>query len=382
MNREEYEGRLRELKENAEDVCVDGLSLLVKECADRERGCMDPRALRLHTLKREEAEEHPEQVEECLKKNFRYLFPAPPLPGESMIETMRRTMGWESEDITDGKVEGKNVVIPGRGGEISVRIYTPAGGERRKPCLLFFHGGGFTGGSMDVVENPCKAIAGRGDAVVINVDYRLAPENPYPAGLHDCMDAVGWVWENAETLGIRQDKIGVAGDSAGGGLASSCVYLDRAGGENRIAYQVLLYPTVTRSADPEVNGYTWSMDVYENRDDHPGIRRALTWMMESMDGLNQMYMGDAAKITEPGASPLLAEDFTGYPPTLMVTAEYDYLRLEAEMYARKLAEAGASVRVIRYGGMEHAFLDKCGFYPQAEDCVDEIAEAVRRWSHE
>lgn len=69
---------------------------------------------------------------------------------------------------------------------------------------------------MDVVENPCKAIAGRGDAVVINVDYRLAPENPYPAGLHDCMDAVGWVWENAETLGIRQDKIGVAGDSAGG----------------------------------------------------------------------------------------------------------------------------------------------------------------------
>ena len=116
MNREEYEGRLRELKENAEDVCVDGLSLLVKECADRERGCMDPRALRLHTLKREEAEEHPEQVEECLKKNFRYLFPAPPLPGESMIETMRRTMGWESEDITDGKVEGKNVVIPGRGG--------------------------------------------------------------------------------------------------------------------------------------------------------------------------------------------------------------------------------------------------------------------------
>ena len=91
---------------------------------------------------------------------------------------------------------------------------------------------------MDVVENPCKAIAGRGDAVVINVDYRLAPENPYPAGLHDCMDAVGWVWENAETLGIRQDKIGVAGDSAGGGLASYCVYLDRAGGENRIAYQV------------------------------------------------------------------------------------------------------------------------------------------------
>lgn len=266
-------------------------------------------------------------------------------------------------------------MIPSEDGDIPVRLYRPSHTEAI-PVILFFHGGGFFGGTLDTVENPCKLLSERANAVVISVDYRLAPEHPFPAGLNDCYRAFEWVHAHANELNILKDRIGVAGDSAGGNLATACCLMEQERGEGRICYQALVYPVVNLGSIP-TDDFEWTLDAYDISHHHDLIRGVVLALADADSFFNDLYLQGMADVTHPLVSPLFADDFSSLPPTLIVTAEYDYLRLEGEAYARKLSGAGVPTRLVQYRGMDHAFMDKLGDYPQAEDCMNEIAKGLK-----
>ena len=291
--------------------------------------------------------------------------------GEPSIENLRSLMGWDNDDITHGRICGVEKQIPTVNGTVRALVYGMEDGKA-KPCIVFFHGGGFFGGSLKCVENPCKAIALYADAVVASVEYALAPEHPFPAGFNDCFDTVKYVYEHPEEFGVDKNKLGVCGDSAGANLATVCAVRDRDEKSNMIRYQALIYPPVN-VAILENDEYEWNLDEYNVRTHTELLQNAIMAIGSNSDLLVNVYLsGDRSKGLNPSVSPIFA-DLKGVPPTLIINAEYDYLRLEGEAYGRKLAKAGVSVTNIRYCGVDHAFMDKIGQYPQAEDCMREVA---------
>lgn len=291
------------------------------------------------------------------------------------LEAVRASMGWPNHDVTMSPITTERVTISSLERDIPARLYRPASNDPL-PAVLFFHGGGFFGGTLDTVENPCKALAEKANAVVVSVDYRLAPEHPFPAGLHDCFRAVKWVYDQADALGVLRDQIAVAGDSAGGNLATGCCLLDRAQQTNMISFQALVYPVVNIGST-STDDYEWDIAQYDIRHHHELIHGIVMALADSDGLLKQVYLQSETDVTHPLVSPLLADDLTGLPPALIITAEYDYLRLEGEAYARKLARNGVRTRLIQYRGMDHAFMDKLGDYPQAADCMTEIANGMK-----
>ena len=291
------------------------------------------------------------------------------------LEAARASMGWPNRDQTTTDIKTEYLMIPSEDGDIPVRLYRPHHTEAI-PAILFFHGGGFFGGTLDTVENPCKLLSERANAVVISVDYRLAPEHPFPAGLNDCYRALEWVHAHTNELNILKDRIGVAGDSAGGNLATACCLMEQERGEGRICYQALVYPVVNLGSIP-TDDFKWALDAYDISHHHDLIRGVVLSLADADSFFNDLYLQGMADVTHPLVSPLFADDLSSLPPTLIVTAEYDYLRLEGEAYARKLSGAGVPTRLVQYRGMDHAFMDKLGDYPQAEDCMNEIAKGLK-----
>jgi acetyl esterase/lipase len=360
-----YEQLLAALRARARTEQRDGYEWIVKPIPDSEEGWgeLDPRVLEVHkeTAARMKGQQPPEIPEDPVE----------------FAKMMRRMMGWENRDVTGGAVATECREIEGSETNIPVRIYTPPV-DGKRPAVVFFHGGGFIGGSLKTVENPCKCLAYHAGAVVVSVDYRLAPEHPYPAGLTDCFDAVRWVHDHADELGVDPASIAVAGDSAGGNLATVCAMIDRDRKLGLIKYQALIYPSVNM-AGAEEEGHRWSPEAYEIRNHREYIEQILGFVGadHGRPKLHELYLQGRIDVTHPHVSPLLA-DLHGMPETLIITGEFDFLRLENEAYARKLARSGVKTTVIRYNGVDHAFMDKIGQYPQAEDCMTEIALRVRR----
>jgi acetyl esterase len=288
---------------------------------------------------------------------------------------IRASMGWPNMDVTAGGIHTEERAIPGTDLPIPVRIYSP-GKSARMPAVVFFHGGAFIGGTVKAVENPCKALAEKAGAVVVSVDYRLAPECPFPAGLTDCFDAVTWAHTNARELDIDERCIAVAGDSAGGNLSAACAIMDRDRKTGMIALQALIYPTLDLVCRPREE-YTWDLSEFNIRHHRELIEGIIAAMRGDVELLHTVYL-QGRDAEDPLVSPLYVADASGLAPALILTAEYDALRLEAEAFARKLTRARVRTRLIRYNGMDHAFMDKIGLYPQAEDCIEEIAAEVRR----
>ena len=175
------------------------------------------------------------------------------------IQGLRDAMGCENQDLSENMITSHRV-IKTEYGNIPLWIYTPCGTKQR-PLVVYFHGGGFFGGTTRVVENACKLLAERSEAVVISVDYVLAPEYRFPKGLLQCWETVQWAYANAGALNIDPTKIAVSGDSAGGNLAAACCLLDR---KRMIKLQLLLYPAVIAESFTE---YGWTEDAYEMNED-------------------------------------------------------------------------------------------------------------------
>lgn len=366
MNTAEHADALvSKLGEKTEETERDGYRFTVKPIPDSDAaGPLDPR---VYDVLREQAMPPFSHVERRMEAED--------------VRQMRAMMGWPNTPVHRTEVETVCRTIHGTNGPIPLRIYTPEGEgpEAPRPAVVFFHGGGFIGGTVDVMENPCRALAEKAGAVVVSADYRLAPEHAFPAGLTDCFETVQWVHRHARELGADPSRIAVAGDSAGGNLAAVCAMMDRDRGTKMIRFQALVYPTVNVSGT-ETEDFRWSEEAYDipEHRDRELILGGLHGLGGSFPGLVELYLQGTTESTHPYVSPLLAESLGDLPETLIVTAEFDYLRLEEEAYARKLARSGVPVRMIRYNGTDHAFLDKLGLYPQAEDCLNEIAKEMRR----
>jgi acetyl esterase/lipase len=300
------------------------------------------------------------------------------------LQAMRDGMGFPNRNLNTVEIHTGYETLRIGDNDVGVWRYYPRKKQREglRPCFVFLHGGGWIGGSPYTVENPCRLIAELADAVVFNVDYSLAPENKYPNGFEDCHGVVRHIHDHAEAYGVDKGKIAVGGDSAGGNLTAAVATRDRDEGAGLVALQVLMYACVVMKSGG-VPGYVWQLSDYEIAPEQAamidpllGIGRPKGDEVEILMG--DMYLTDpAVQVEEPYVSPLLTPSYAGLPRTLSVAAEYDGLRIQDEEYARRLHAAGVPVKSIRYRGVTHAFIDRLGFVPQAEDLCREIAQALR-----
>ena len=242
---------------------------------------------------------------------------------------------------------------------IAVRAYRPVLDERL-PALVFFHGGGWTIGDLDTHDVLCRELALGARCAVFSVDYRLAPESPFPAAAADALEATKFLLNHAASLNIDRDRIAVGGDSAGGNLAAVVALELRDAG---LAYQLLIYPaTDQRCAFPS----------------HQRNAQGYLLTREAIEFFRGCYLPDAADWTDWRASPLLAPDHAGVAPALVLTAGYDPLRDEGHAYAEKLAAAGVAVDYREYADMVHGFVLFGGVLDRANEAVHECSRRLKQ----
>jgi acetyl esterase len=244
-----------------------------------------------------------------------------------------------------------------RVGERRGRLYVPSGVSTPGPLLVFFHGGGWVYGDLDSHDPPCRFLAERSGVRVLSVEYRLAPEHPFPAGLDDAVAAYRWVTENAASLGADVTRLGVGGDSAGGNLATVTA-IEAAQEGLPLAFQLLVYPGTDASTETD-SRRRFGHDLYLTQ--------------EFIDRSLDRYVPDPARRADPRVSPLLADIPAGLAPAYVATAGFDPLRDEGEAYARKLADAGIAVELRRFSDQIHGFLNVVGVGRSARDAAAEVA---------
>ncbi len=257
----------------------------------------------------------------------------------------------ESEKVPVKAVEDR--LIPGPGGAIPVRMYTPEG-EGPLPILVYFHGGGWVLCNLDTHDSICRSLANLAGCIVVSVDYRLAPEHKYPAAVEDSYAATCWVAENAAAIGGDAKRLAVGGDSAGGNLAAVVSLIARDKRNPSIVFQLLVYP-VTDYCLPGTASYI------ENQEGYLLNRTDMLWYFGH-------YLSDPQQAEDPHVSPLKASDLSNLPPAMVITAEFDVLRDEGEAYAQRLQKAGVPVILKRYNGLIHGLFG-------AEDGIDQAVQA-------
>ena len=262
----------------------------------------------------------------------------------------------------DPMIEVRELRVAGAEGELDARLYRPVD-QGNLPLLVFFHGGGFVIGNLDTHDNLCRSLARQTEAVVVSVAYRLAPENPYPAAPLDCYAATCWLVENAAALGVDGRRLALAGDSAGGNLALAVSQMAAQRQGPKIRYQCLFYPVTDARCDSQ---------SYEDFADGYLLSSAMMYWFW------QQYLQGSGQGDEPWASPLRADSMAGMPPTTLLTAEFDPLRDEGEAFARRLLEAGISVRLQRCEGMTHGFISMAPFVERAALALADAATDLRR----
>lgn len=258
-----------------------------------------------------------------------------------------------------------NQTIPGPGGAIPIRVYSPLGvpPEPAPPLVVFYHGGGWVVGSLTSHDPECRELANAAGAVVMAVDYRLAPEHKFPAPVDDCWAACQWAAANAAEIGADPTRIAVCGDSAGGNLSAVIAQLAARAGAPRLALQILIYPVTDAATDT---------DSYRRYGEGYMLTQA------AMRHFISTYINDPAEAADPRVSPLLAEDVSGVAPALVVTASHDPLLDDGKAYADKLAAAGVPVEYACYEGVTHGFHLWGGALEAAGDLDAQMAKALKR----
>ena len=268
--------------------------------------------------------------------------------------------------VTGGDLEPgvriETLVIPGPGGDIPARVYRSDSQDPQAPLMVFAHFGGGVIGDLETCQAFCSILAKTARGPVLSVDYRLAPEHRFPAGLEDVLAAYRWAKDNAERFGAPLAQAAIGGDSMGGNFAAViCQELKKAG-EPQPVLQLLIYPWV------DVVCESASMTTYG--DAFPLTRATLDWFAGH-------YMGPGDSPADPRLSPLRAPDLSGLAPAIVVTAGFDPLLDQGEAYARRLKEAGAPVVYRCYDGLAHAFTAFTGAVPCADVACREVAGLVR-----
>lgn len=289
--------------------------------------------------------------------------PPPPTDPAERVAMFRTSVATFSV-VGGGQPEPMHAVddftVDGPHGPIPVRRYMPTD-DPAFPVVMYFHGGGFVCGTLECYDLIVRRLAAESGAAVFSVDYRLAPEHPFPVPLDDCFAALEWVVANADALGLDASRIAVAGDSAGGNLSAAIALRARADGPPLRA-QALVYPVINPGCD--------SKSMVDNAEGY-----LLT--TETMRLFWAWYLGGSADANDPALAVDCAGDLSGLPPAIVITAEFDPLRDEGEHYAALLDGAGVETKTVRYDGMIHGFLSMREIVPEANEAMGEIATFLR-----
>lgn len=259
--------------------------------------------------------------------------------------------------------ETRELLVPGPAGELRVRVHIPRGAAAN-PLIVYFHGGGFVIGSVDLLDPACRALANASSSAVASVEYRLAPESKFPAAVEDAYAAATWLHDHAEATGARAAPIVVAGDSAGGALAAVTAISSRDRGAPAVGAQVLYCP-VTAAPSQGFASYEECGEGY-----------MLT--AEDMRWFWDHYTSGPAEDKDPLAAPLMTADLSGVAPAVVVVAGYDPLRDEGLAYADRLKSAGVTVELLRYDGQMHDPLWAMGALDAAAESIQAIVAALER----
>ena len=253
--------------------------------------------------------------------------------------------------------------IDGPGGEIPLRIYIPANAEPPYPVIMVFHGGGWTIRSYELEGPTSRGLANRVGALVISVQYRLAPETRFPGAADDCYAATEWAVANASEFDGDASKLAVAGTSAGGNLSAAIAQMARDRNGPKISHQVLFCPVID---------HDFTRPSYDEFAEGYGLTKVgMQWFWDN-------YLGPDDDGSNPYASPIQADDLSGLPDATVITAECDVLRDEGEEYAAALKSAGVDTRLTRYEGFLHGFNVQPGHIQAADSALDEAADRVKK----
>jgi acetyl esterase len=268
----------------------------------------------------------------------------------------------DGEPVAVGPVV--DVAIPGPGGDVPARVYRPTA-DGIAPVLVWYHGGGWTIGDVETSDPTARKLCQRAGVVVVSVDYRLAPEHPYPAAPDDAWAALTWVAEHIGEHGGDPARLAVGGDSAGGNLAALVAIRARDLGGPAIRHQLLVYPATDLTMRHP--------SIVENGEGYFLTKATMDWFLDHYLGADRSH-GDPAS---PAVSPLAVEDLTGLPPAQVLTAELDPLRDEGDAYAARLADAGVPVDHVSGPGLIHGFFAMGGVSPDADAAAVAAAERLR-----
>lgn len=283
--------------------------------------------------------------------------------GIDAAREMSRALFTGFAPATEPAAASEDLTLDGRDGPIRARLYRPAGmiaAVGGAPLVLFLHGGGWALGDIDSYHELAGDLCARSGVALLSVDYRLAPEHPFPAGLNDCIDSLRWVVRNAASLGVDPARLAVMGDSAGGNLAAVVAHRLHAGGELALAVQYLIYPVldVSRPHAAWPSRMDWGGGGYLL--DRAAIDTTAAWYLPD----------ETVRRDDPAVSPICIEDLTALPPTLLIAAGHDPLRSENEAFAARLKAAGVPTRFRCFDGAIHAFLS----FPQLT-----TTQSARAW---
>jgi len=255
----------------------------------------------------------------------------------------------------------EDISLPGPAGDLTARCYRSSG-QTDLPILMFFHGGGYTIGSLDSHDAVCRHLCIEADCLVVAIDYRLAPEHKFPAAIEDAYAATCWVAEHASDLGGDSSRIAVAGDSAGGNLSAVTCLKAREAGYPDICYQVLIYP---------------GTDMTESFPSHRDFGEGYLLTSSLIDWFHNNYLPENVDPRDWHGSPLHAPDHTGLPAAHVITAGYDPLQDEGKAYAEKLTASGVPVSYKHYEGMLHGFITQPGFIDKSREALLECSSNLK-----
>lgn len=283
-----------------------------------------------------------------------------PEESRAQLATFSRLLGGAATAVSS--VE--NITIPGPNGDIFARLYRPLNADSGPlPVLIYYHGGGWIQGDLETHDQPCRLLANASGGLVLSVDYRLAPENKFPAGVEDCLAAFRWVRDNPEEIGADEKRVAVGGDSAGGNLSAVVCQQTALSGETGPMFQLLIYP----ATDSRMNSKSHTLFA----DGYFLTRERINWYLG-------LYLDDVKKHeTDLRFSPRHNEDLSGQPPAFVITAGFDPLRDEGRAYHDALLAAGVKSDYLQYDGMIHAFINMAGVLPQAKDMLEKSGAALK-----